>query len=71
VECEPLTGSLPDQAPEAVQEVALTAFQFNVATPPLLTVLGAALNAMLGAAPATVTVVDWTAWPPRPVQVSV
>jgi hypothetical protein len=71
VDREPLVGWLPDQAPEAVQEVALTDFQLNVAMPPLLTVLGATLNAVLGAAPATVIVVDWVAWPPGPVQVSV
>ena len=42
VECEPLTGWLPDQAPEAVQEVALAEVQVNVELPPLATVLGLA-----------------------------
>jgi hypothetical protein len=37
----------------------------------LLTVLGAALRAMLGAAEATVTVVDCDACPPMPMQVRV
>jgi hypothetical protein len=37
----------------------------------LLIVLGAALKAMLGAADATVTVVDCEAWPPMPMHVRV
>jgi hypothetical protein len=55
---EPLVARVPDQAPDAVQEVVLADFQLNVDVPPLLTVLGAALNATLGVAEATVTVVD-------------
>jgi hypothetical protein len=71
VDCEPVVGLLPDQAPEAVQDVACAALQLKVARPPLLTVLGAALRVMLGAAEATVTVVDCDAWPPMPMQVRV
>jgi hypothetical protein len=37
----------------------------------LLTVLGAALKAMVGAGEATVTVVDCEAVPPMPIQVRV
>ncbi len=44
MDCEPLKGSLPDQAPEAVHEVALVDDQFSVALPPPATVLGLALN---------------------------
>jgi Mg-chelatase subunit ChlD len=70
-DCEPLVALLPAQPPEAVQAVVLTDFQVNVARPPLLTVLGVALKATVGAVEATVTVVDCEeALPPRPVQVS-
>jgi antitoxin component HigA of HigAB toxin-antitoxin module len=71
VDCEPLVALLPDQAPEAVQEVALVADQVNVELAPLATVLGAALKVTVGAAVVTETVADWVALPPEPVQVSV
>jgi hypothetical protein len=69
VDCEPVTGLLPDQAPEAVQEVALVDDQVNVALPPLVTVLGLALIVTVAVGfGLTVTVVDWAAVPPVPVQ---
>jgi hypothetical protein len=58
VDCEPLTGMLPDQAPEAVQEVALVADQVNVELLPLATVLGLAANVTVGAGAVTETVAD-------------
>jgi hypothetical protein len=58
VDCEPLVALVPDQAPDAEQESVLADFQVNVEVPPLLTVLGEALNATLGVAEPTVTVVD-------------
>ncbi len=71
VDCEPLTALPPDQAPEAVQEVALVADQFNVALPPLVTALGPTLRLTLGARGVTVTAADCDAVPPGPVQVNV
>ena len=69
VDCEPVRGSLPDHAPEAVQEVALVEDQAKVALPPLVTVLGLApmVTVAVGFG-LTVTVVDWAAVPPAPVQ---
>jgi hypothetical protein len=55
--CEPLTGLEPDQAPEAVQEVALVADQLKVELLPLLTVLGLAAIVIVGAGAFTETVV--------------
>ena len=72
VDWEPLIALLPDQPPEAVQAVALLETQLKVELPPLATVLGLAL--MLTVAPGaalTVTVADWAALPPVPVQLSV
>jgi hypothetical protein len=62
---------LPDQAPEAVQAVALVDDQVIVDALPLVTVLGFALKLMLGAAALTETVADCAALPPGPVQVRV
>jgi hypothetical protein len=70
VDAEPLIALVPDQAPEAVQEVALLEDQLNVALPPLETLVGLALSETLGAAADTVTVADCVADPPAPVQVS-
>jgi hypothetical protein len=72
VDCEPLTALLPNQAPEAVQEVALLETHVNVELPPLATVLGLApiLTVAVGFA-LTVTVVDCAAVPPAPLQVNV
>jgi hypothetical protein len=61
---------VPDQAPEAEQEVALVADQLNVELPPLATVLGLAVKVTVGAGEVTDTVADWLALPPVPVQVS-
>jgi hypothetical protein len=70
VDCEPLTGMLPDQAPEAEQEVALVDVQVKVDAVPLLTVLGVAAKLTVGGCALTVTVVVCDALPPAPVQVS-
>lgn len=48
VDCVPLSGSLPDQAPDAVQVVALVTDQFKVELLPLATVLGLATKAIVG-----------------------
>ena len=71
VDPEPLTGSLPDHAPEAAQEAALVEDQVSVAALPLATVLGLALSVRVGAGEVTVTVADCAALPPAPVQVKV
>ena len=71
MECEPLVDSVPLHAPEAVQEVALVEDQERVELEPLEIVLGLALKLTLGAGVVTVTVADWPALPPEPVQVSV
>ena len=71
MDCEPLTDLLPDQAPEAVQDVALVADQVRVALLPLITELGLALRLMVGAGDFTETVADCAAVPPAPVQVRV
>lgn len=71
MDCEPLVASLPDQAPDATQEVALVEVQDRVEALPLVTVLGLALRATVGASELTVTVADCAALPPAPVHVSV
>ncbi len=71
MDCEPLVASLPDQAPDAPQEVALVEVQDRVEALPLVTVLGLALRATVGAGELTVTVADCAALPPAPVHVSV
>jgi hypothetical protein len=55
---EPLVPRVPDQPPDAVQEVALVEDQLSVDLPPLATLVGLALNVMLGAGADTDTVVD-------------
>ena len=71
VDLEPFTGWLPDHAPEAVQAVALVEDQVKVELPPLATVLGLALRLTVAVFfGLTVTVVDWTALPPVPLQVN-
>jgi hypothetical protein len=68
----PLVGSLPDHPPEAVQLLALVEDQLSIADPPLLTVVGLALRLTVGLTGAeTLTVTDWLALPPGPLQVSV
>jgi hypothetical protein len=71
VDCEPVTAIVPDQAPEAVQAVALVADQVNVALLPLVTALGPTERVTVGVGDLTETVADWTAVPPGPEQVSV
>jgi hypothetical protein len=70
VDCEPLTGRLPDQAPDAVQDVAFAADQVSMVLLPLTTVLGLAPSVTTGAAAVTETVADCEALAPDPVQVS-
>ena len=70
VDCEPLTGMPPDQAPEAVHEVALVDVQVKVDAAPLLTVLGVAEKLTVGDGAVTETVAECVALPPEPVQVS-
>jgi hypothetical protein len=59
---------VPDQAPEAVQDVAFVAAQVKVELRPLATVLGLAAKVMVGAGELTDTVADCVAVPPVPVQ---
>jgi hypothetical protein len=54
-----------------VQLVALVAVQFNVALLPLVMALGPTLRLTVGVGDLIETVVDWTAVPPGPEQVSV
>jgi hypothetical protein len=69
----PLVALLPLHPPEAVQDVALVLDQVSVEEPPAKTVVGLAEIATVGGVgpSATVTVTDWTAEPPVPLQVSV
>ena len=72
VDCDPLTGLVPDQDPEAVQAVALVADQVSVALLPLVTVLGLAARLIVGTGCVTDTVADCDAeLPPVPAQVNV
>jgi hypothetical protein len=71
VDCEPETALVPDQPPEAVQEVALVADQVSVELLPLATVLGLAARVTVGAGCVTETVADCAALPPLPVQLRV
>jgi hypothetical protein len=68
VDCEPLTALAPDQAPDAVHEVALVDDQLKVEALPLVTVLGLAAKFTVGAGAVTDTVTDCEALPPAPVQ---
>jgi len=72
VDCEPLVALEPDQAPEAVHEVAFVVDQFKVELLPLAMELGLAARLTVGAeaAEVTETVATWVALPPAPVQVS-
>ncbi len=66
----PVVGSLPDQPPEAVQLLALLEDQLSIADPPLLTELGLTVRLTVGKGE-TLTVTDWLALPPVPLQMSV
>jgi hypothetical protein len=69
---EPRSPVLPDQAPEAVHDVALVEDQFKVDLPPLATVLGVADIVTVGAGADTEIVADCVAVAPLlPVQVIV
>lgn len=68
----PVVPLVPVHAPLAVQVVALLEDQLSDVVPPLLTVVGLALNVTVGTAgAATVTEIDRLALPPAPVQFSV
>ncbi len=72
VDCVPLAALVPDQAPEAVQDVASVEDQVSVELAPLATEAGLAVKVTVGAGVAvTVTVADFAVLPPVPVQVRV
>ena len=56
--CVPLVGTVPLQPPEAVHEVAFAELQVKVATLPLVTDVGTALNEAVGAGGDGVTGTD-------------
>jgi hypothetical protein len=68
VACCPEIALLPDQAPDAVQELASVDDQVSVDDPPLTTEAGFAVSDTVGARGVTVTVADAFAVPPNPVQ---
>jgi hypothetical protein len=70
LDCDPLMLVLPDHAPEAEHAVAFWLDQLSIEEPPELTVLGLACTVTAGGSAVTVTVADWVAEPPGPVQVS-
>ena len=69
---DPLVDSLPDQPPDAVQEVASSEDHFRVETPPFATLVGLAVSETVGADsdpdPDTVTVTDLIPQPSGPGQ---
>jgi len=69
VDWVPLTDLAPDQAPEAVHEVALVDDQDREAAVPRMIELGFADKATVGAGALTETTADCMALPPAPVQV--
>ncbi len=71
MDCVPLVAWLPDQLPEAVQEVVLVELQVSVEALPEATLVGLATRVTVGAGVVTVTIADWAMLPPGPVQVSV
>ncbi len=71
MDCEPLAGLVPDQAPEAEHAVTLSALHLSVELVPLATVLGVALMLTAGAVVFTESVVDCVTLPPAPLQVKV
>lgn len=68
VDWEPLTALAPDQAPEALHEVALVDDHTTDAALPLMIELGLTLKLTVGAGALTETVADCAALPPFPVQ---
>jgi hypothetical protein len=71
VDFEPLTGMLPDHAPDAEHDVAFAADQASAELVPLTTELGLAVRLTEGAGDVTDTVADCEALPPAPVQVNI
>ncbi len=71
MEADPEVDSDPDQAPLAVQLVALLEVQVSVLAEPRATVVGFALKVTVGAVAVTVTVADCIEVPPVPVQLNV
>ena len=73
--CEPLVAFAPLHAPDAVQPAASADDHVSVVLAPLTIVEGEALKVTVGARefepPLTVTVADWLAVPPAPVQLNV
>jgi len=67
----PVSALLPDQPPDATQEVAFEVAHCSVALAPLETALGLAVRVTTGAGEVTDTVVDCVALPAGPLQVSV
>ena len=68
----PVSARLPDQAPEAVQEVASLEDQLSTLLSPALMLVGSALRLTVGAVGVlTVTVAEAVALPPAPLQVRV
>ena len=73
VVCEPFVALLPDQPPEAEQDVAWVLVQVTVELLPLAIVLGLAVRLIVGAGAGVVTetVAACVALPPAPVQVRI
>ncbi|HKQ25236.1 MAG TPA: hypothetical protein VJT81_12410 [Burkholderiales bacterium] len=67
----PEVALFPDQAPEAVQEVAFVDDHVSVDDPPLVTDTGFAVSDIVGPEVVTVTVADALAVPPGPLHASV
>jgi hypothetical protein len=70
VDSVPLAALVPDQAPEAVQEVAFLLDHVSFEESPTLSELGLAWRVTSGAEALTVTVAVWVAKPPGPLQAS-
>lgn len=70
MDCVPVSDFVPDQAPEATQDVALVLDQLSEEEVPDFTLLGAAVSVTAGDLPETVTVAACVAEPPAPVQLS-
>src|SRR5580658_7330154 len=68
VDWEPLMALPPDQAPDALHEVALVDDQVRDAALPLVMELGLAVKVTVGAAVFTEMIADCWAVPPAPVQ---
>jgi hypothetical protein len=66
----PVSALEPDQAPEALHEVALLEDHVSIEDPFMATLVGLAVRVTVGSgAGSTVTVTDWPALPPAPVHV--